>query len=525
MLALQRALLRAPRSIKLAAQKELAERNLINFVHLMWPAVEPARKMVDGWVIEAICEHLEAVTNGDIRKLLINVPPGFMKSMLVDVFWPAWEWGPRDMGWTRYVCTSYSSSLTIRDNERFGFIVQSALYQELWGDRFTIEREPVIKIQNDRRGWKLATSVGGIGTGERGDRVIIDDPNNVKEAESDTIRNSTNTWFREVMPNRVNDIDASAFVVIQQRTHEEDVSGTIITQEMGYEHLSIPMEFDSARRCFTTIGWEDPRDTDGELAWVERFPAPAVAQLEKDLGPYAYSGQYQQSPSPRGGGILMRDWWQLWDDPQFVQKYKNDKGQNVEKLHFPDFSYILASVDTSSTDKQENDEQAITVWGVWTDRAGMLKVMLVEAWEGRLQFHALVEKIIDIGKRRKVDDLVIENKNNGIAVAQEVRRLCSAEDFRIIEFNPEGDKVARAHAVVPVFYNGLVYAPDRKWAQLVIDRCAQFPRIAQKGLVDTVTQALLWLRRNGMAKLVSEAQREQMAAKQYRRTAKPIYEV
>ena len=234
-----------------------AEERLIDFIELLWHTAEPARDFVRGWAIEAVCEHLEAVTSGDIKRLIINVPPGFLKSMATCVFWPAWEWGPCDMPFNRYICTSYSSSLTERDNLRTLQVVHSPLFKEHWGDRFKVN-ESMVKIMTDKTGWKLATSVGGVGTGERGDRVIVDDPNSVRQAESKIIRESTNSWMKEVMPTRLNDPRTSAIVLIQQRTHEEDVTGFLLSEGGDYEHLMIPMEWDG-RRYTTSIGWTDPR--------------------------------------------------------------------------------------------------------------------------------------------------------------------------------------------------------------------------------------------------------------------------
>ena len=149
-----------------------AQESLLDFVRLTWHVIEPSRDFVEGWVIEAICDHLEAVSDGEINRLLINVPPGFTKSLLTDVFWPAWEWGPRDEPTLRYLCFSYSDALTKRDNGRFKNLITSDIYRRFWGDRFGPgEQFGRRKIENDRTGWKFASSVGGVGTGERGDRV------------------------------------------------------------------------------------------------------------------------------------------------------------------------------------------------------------------------------------------------------------------------------------------------------------------------------------------------------------------
>ena len=304
-----------------------AEESLFEFIKLMWPVLEPNREFVDGWAIRAICDHLEAVTRGEIRRLLMNVPPGFMKSLTTQVFWPAWEWGPRNLPSMRYVGASYADQLTVRDNRRTRNLITSELYQRLWGDRFFLTQDQNAKVRFDTNhtGFKLATSVGGLGMGERGDRFIIDDPNNVKTGESEAVRNEVLQWFTEVVPTRINDPMLSAIIVIMQRVNEQDVSGLILANELGYEHLCIPMEFelDHPHKSKTSIHFVDPRTEDGELAWPERFPKE---HLEKDLKPslrawggsYAEAGQLQQRPSPRGGGMFKKDNWKFVDQAPTV---------------------------------------------------------------------------------------------------------------------------------------------------------------------------------------------------------------
>ena len=238
-------------------KEQAREGGLINFVRYFWDVLEPQTEFVEGEALDAICQHLEAVTFGDINRLLINVPPGFMKSLLTDVFWPAWEWGPMEMPHLRYVAFSYAAGLTERDNGKFRDLITSQKYQELWGDKFKTRKIGEVKITNDKTGSKLATSVGGIGTGERGDRIILDDPHNVKEGESEAVRGETVRWFRESLSNRLNSMEQSAIVVIMQRVHEADVSGTIIENGFAdYVHLMIPMEYDAGRHCTTPI-WTD----------------------------------------------------------------------------------------------------------------------------------------------------------------------------------------------------------------------------------------------------------------------------
>ena len=288
---------------------------LLDYITLYWDCLEPGRKFINGWAVGAICEHLQAVTDGQIRRLLMNVPPGCMKSLTTNVFWPSWEWGPRNRPDMRYVCASYSEALTIRDNRRCRSLIQSERYQRAFGHRYALASDQSAKVRfdTDKTGFKIATSVGGLGTGERGDRFIIDDPHNVKDSESDVIRDSTLQWFTEVVPTRIIDAKSSAIVVIMQRVHERDVSGHILAKELNYDLLCLPMEYepDHPHKSHSIINFVDPRIEPGTLLWPERFPKDYLdGELKPVLsswgGNYAIAGQLQQRPAPRGGGMFKK---------------------------------------------------------------------------------------------------------------------------------------------------------------------------------------------------------------------------
>lgn len=501
--------------------KQVGRGGLIEFVRYFWAVLEPQTDMVEGWPLEAICAHLEAVTFGEITRLLMNVPPGFMKSLLTDVFWPAWEAGPMNMPHLRYVAFSYSASLTERDNRRFRDLIRSPEYQLLWGSRFNLLKQGETLVTNDKTGWKLATSVGGVGTGERGDRVLLDDPHNIKEAESDQVRGETVRWFHEAMENRLNDLKRSAIVVIMQRVHEMDVSGAIL-KGGGYVHLCIPMEFEANRRCATKIGWADPRKDDGELAWPARFGSAEILPFKRRA--YMWAGQYQQRPEPRGGGIFKRHWWQCWHD-ETAAKF------GVKPGFLPPFSYVLGILDTAYTEKEENDPCAMTVLGLFSDPRGNPNVMLVTAWEEWLEFNPLVEKTAKTARDCKIDRLLIEAKASGHSVAQELTRRFARDGYAIEAVDPgKGDKVARAYAVTAAFEDGQVWAPGhkdgtwRRYAERVIDQMATFPRSTHKDLTDTMTMGIKYLRDYGLLKRHEEHAREVLDQMRHRGRDRPVYD-
>jgi len=531
-----------PDELLFLLDKADCEDSFVDFIKLAWHVVEPGQDYVHNWHIDMIAAHLTAITDEMMiddekyyNRLLINVPPGAMKSLLTNVFWPAWEWGPRNMPHLRYVCASHGQELAIRDSTKMRRLIQSEWYQSLWGDRVTLtgDQNAKTKFENTATGFRQAVAAGGI-TGARGDRVIIDDPHTVESAASDQMRSTTIDWFLQAVPTRLNNPDKSAIVVIMQRLHEEDVSGVILDKGLGYDHIMLPMEYEPLRAAPTMLGWEDQRETLGELLFPERFPEHVVERDKRAMGPYAVSGQFQQIPTPADGGIIKRDWWQLWE---------NDS--------FPAFDYIIASLDTAYTEKTENDPSALTIWGVYTEdpisteamkkplglkdmfqkergyKAPHPKVMLVNAWAERLELHQLVTKVAETLKKYKADAILIEDKAAGHSVAQELRRLYNHLGFMVITDNPNGiDKRSRLYSVQHIFAEGLVYAPDKSWADMVITQSAIFPKGKHDDLVDTVSMALRHLRKTGMIARPEEAQNDYESSIQHRGAPPaPLYAV
>ena len=324
-----------------------AEERLYDYVRLMFHVVEPEEDFIESWALGAQCEHLQAITDGHIRRLLINVPPGFMKSLSC-VFWSSWEWGPRAMPHIRTVSASYNDDLTLRDNRRCRSVIQSEEFQARWGGRFALmgDQNEKRKFENDRTGFRQATTIGGIGTGARGHRFVIDDPHSVKTSDSDAIREGALQWFSEVVPSRLIRKSRDAILLIMQRVHERDCSGLAIAKDLGYEHLMLPMEFEPKFVCFTHVPkfgqeprkmrrvkeeseplpyWvEDPegdevycwdeRIKEGELLNPDFIDAKTLEEQKAEMsawgGPFAVAGQMQQRPFPRGGGWFKREEFQ-----------------------------------------------------------------------------------------------------------------------------------------------------------------------------------------------------------------------
>lgn len=290
-------------------EAEICRRSLRAFVRRAWHVVEPATPFVAGWHIDAVCEHLEAVEAGQIRRLLMNFPPRHMKSLMVGVLWPTWIWVRRPD--RRFLNASYIAQLATRDCVKSRRLITSPWFQARFGHRFhlTGDQNEKTKYENNASGFRAAYGVGGA-TGEGGDFIVVDDPHNIIEGESEARRGEVLIWWDEVMSTRLNDPKTGAHVIVMQRVHERDLSGHVLEQG-GYEHLMLPAEYDPKRSCVTVLGQVDPRITEGELLWPERFDAAAIAQLKTRLGSYGTAGQLQQQPTARKGGAFDRAWFDI----------------------------------------------------------------------------------------------------------------------------------------------------------------------------------------------------------------------
>ena len=290
--------------------KERAETRLIEFVRQAWEAVEPDRDFVDSWHVEGICGELEAVARKETRNLIINIPPGCMKSLLCNVFWPAWVWIQNPSA--RFMFASYSEDLSLRDSLKMRYLVESSWYKENWGDRvrLRIDQNQKRKYETTAGGWRLATSVGGRGTGEHPDYIGIDDPHNVKEAESDVERKSALEWFDGTISLRGATRNVCR-VLVMQRLHCEDLSGHLLSKQgVNPVHVCLPMEYEEDRMPPTPSGFSDPRTEEGELLCPCLFTPEMVETAKAELASeYKRAGQLQQRPVPRAGGMFKLEWF------------------------------------------------------------------------------------------------------------------------------------------------------------------------------------------------------------------------
>lgn len=450
-----------------AIRAERARRSLREFIQQAWQVLEPDTPYQHNWHIDAKAEHLEAVTNGQIRKLIINEPPGHMKSLSVCVFWVCWQW--IDRPYWRYLCASYAGHLSTRDSEKCKFLIQSEWYQRHFGSRYSLTTQNKDELKNDKLGFRLATSIGGVGTGERVHTAINDDLIRANDALSEAMRKQAIAHL-QAMSTRAVDPKTYSQVLIQQRVHEGDPTGWA-REQGGWEELILPAEFVSGKRAATSIGWKDPRTEDGELLWPEKYGHPEIEEIKIGLGSYGASAQLQQDPMPGDGGL-----------------FKPDCITIIEAL--PVGLRMARGWDLAATEEFESSQADWTVgFKIGQDAVGRLYICDVKRFRGSPM---AVENAILQTAAMDGHDVPISGPQDpgqaGKAQAAHFIRMLAGYD---VEFTPEtGSKVTRASPFAAQVEAGNVYMLRADWNKLFLDETRVFPFGKWDDQVDAGSRAL-----------------------------------
>lgn len=433
------------------ARREAKKLTLHGFVQRFWHLVEPDRPFIDNWHIQALCLVLEGVTRGDHPRVIINVPPGTMKSLLVNVFWPSWEWS-KNAAW-RHFSASYGAHLSIRDNLRVRDLIKSAEFMELFPEvQIKEDRNNKMRFDTTKGGWRIASSVYGVGTGEHPDRIVIDDPLTAQQARSDLERQAANDWFDRTLSTR-GVIRGARVVVVMQRLHEEDLSGHLLAKG-GFLHVCFPMEYELTNA--KDENWRpdprDPRTHPGELLWPKLFPGPVVRALARDLGPYGAAGQLQQRPAPEGGGLFKRDWFKTVDVAPVVAR----RVRGWDTAATADGGDWTVGVRIAyALDGRVYIEDVVR--GQWSP-SGVDNVMLMTAESDGAKVAQREEK---------------EGGSAGKAVIQARSKLLNKFDYAGVQAT--GDKVTRSKPYRSQVEAGNVYLVKGAWNKDYLDELCDFP--------------------------------------------------
>ncbi len=486
-----------PSTSELDAEK--LKRKFSLFVRAAWALLVPAHPLIEHFALDAVCDHLQAVTEGHIKKLIINIPPGLAKSTLVAVLWPVWEWANRPE--TQWMFATYAKDLTFRDAKRRRDLMNDPWYRERWGKKFSLTDEGVAYVKNTVQGHMFSTSTEGQTTGWRGDRLVLDDPQDPKGVESEIKRESTIEWLTRTWPTRINrGSPYAAEVLIQQRLHERDATGLYLL-DGGWTHLKIPLEYDG-KKYSTSIGYSDPRETKGESISERIYPKDDTEALKRRLGPYGTSGQLQQEPAPSEGAIIKAAW---------IRSYPESAVKLSDKISLPaPFSvnvkpldhFRFCTIDPAATEKtttkptkqSDPDYFVIAAWCVYLTPTGPALMLLdllrerlegpdhgstVQAWHDTWKF-----SIIGVESVAFQLTLFQSLKRRGLPV----REMSTKEDAFI---RIDGDKTARAYAATPLMADGRFFVPTyATWLGEYIRELTLYPNAAHDDMVDATTYAV-----------------------------------
>lgn len=492
----------------LADQAEAWSADLYTFLKQAWPVLEPDTPFVEGWHIRSVCQHLEAVSAGELRRLIINIPPATSKSTAVSVVWPVWDWIHKPN--RSFITGSYhidlASSLSVKSRD----LIRSWWFQSRWGHIVRMKGDEDLKTsyRNDRRGRRYATSPGGGGTGQHAHIIIVDDPHNAKDAAGATpaALQPALEWQDGTLSTRFADPKTGAEVIIMQRLHEGDLCGHLLAKPGGgWTVLCLPEEYEPTHPNVTPpvvrlpSGRElagDPRTVPGELLCPARIgPLEHQARAE-DLGSFRASGQLQQRPTAVEGEILKRAHWMF-----YPTAWLDEEGRR----HLPAFTHVAQSWDTAFKDKSSSDFVVGQIWGihgadryllrVFRDRMNLTatKTAMKEAYAWATDRYP-----------RAAHKVLIEKSANGVDIIAELKR----EIPGVEPITAATDKTTRAIAASPALESGNVWIPGAKSlepagydsqltpassAQLV-EEAAVFPKGSHDDSVDAFSQAMNWAR-------------------------------
>ncbi len=469
---------------------------LYDFLKLVWPQVYPSSPFVDGWHYGLLCELYTACYLGQIRELVVNLPPGGGKSSLTCVVFPAWVWAKTPE--RSIIHAAYGEKLVHRDAADMLKLIQSNWWARRWGDRFKVPTVPAKGlIKNDRGGFRMGTTPGGEVTGFHANFQLLDDPNKPEELTKVGLQN-TRDWLSRTLDSRWRrPPQVNSLICIMQRLHCDDLAQTLL--DRGAVHACLPAQFDPARRCVTSYG-SDPRTTAGEVMDPVRLPLELIQHLRKNLGPINAAAQLDQNPVPEGGAVFQRDWLRFWStDPRAVAEGVTIAGVSVEgAVPFPcmarpaTFDHIIDSWDCAFKDEITSDFVAGQTWG----RSGVAFCLLNQIHD-QLNFPATMAAVLTLKAQWRATTVVVEDKANGTGVVQ----MLTSTVPGILAVDPRGGKFSRASASAGFWEAGNVFLPDPNmpgyaWVLAFIVELLSFPRAKHDDQVDAMTQSLLYLQEN-----------------------------
>lgn len=445
--------------------RALYRSDLSSFIRKTFEIVSPGEEFKHNWHIELIAKYLQACKDGDIKRLIINIPPRHLKSISVTVAFTTWLMGHDPT--CKILSASYSQSLSIKHSLDARAVIENPFYKFLFPDTELIrDQNTKSKFMTTQRGFRFATSVGGTITGEGGDFLIVDDPQNVKHAYSELFRENAKIWFDQAFTTRLNDKKQGCIIVVMQRLHEDDLTGHLL-KKGGWEHLKLPVIAEEDQE-FNIKDFKKLRK-EGDLLHPEALDQDDINNTKIELGSYGFAGQYQQNPMAAGGNIIKLEW---------IKTYRELP---------PEYKTYSWSWDTAIKVGQENDFSVGLLWAECNNG-----YYLIDFYKNKLEYPELRKMVNTLYNKHKSAEVLIEDKASGQQILQDFKR---ESNLPVIAMMPGKDmpsnKVERMNLISRLFEAGKVFLPqDAPWLSDVIQEFISFPSGRHDDICDAMTQYL-----------------------------------
>lgn len=452
-----------------AEYQTLLRKDFVTFIERSFYEINPQTELKMGLYIELIASMLEDCRTGKIKRLIISIPPRYLKSHCASIAFVAWLLGHNPA--TQAICVSYGQALAEKMARDCRTVMNSSWYKKTFRTRLSLEKQAVNDFFTTDMGLRMATSVGGVLTGRGADFIIIDDPMKPEDALSETQRTNVNEWFDGTLLSRLNDKANGCIIIIMQRLHQDDLVGHVLEKHGKWEVLNLPA-IAEANETFVINGALSQKlftRREGDALHAERESLDMLASFRQRMGDYNFSSQYQQNPIPLGGAMMKNQWIMYYD----------------ETMHHTEFGEIVQSWDTANKSGELNDYSVCTTWGRKNKRYYLLHV-----FRKRLNYPELKRAVKELFDQHKPGKVLIEDKASGTQLIQDLQ---SEGMFQVKAFEPPKgtDKIMRLHAVTALFENSLVYLPRQaSWLADYLHELTSFPGSKFDDQVDSTTQAL-----------------------------------
>jgi predicted phage terminase large subunit-like protein len=465
--------------LTLSEYQTLLRQDFYAFTERCFYELNPTATFMHNWHLTVITSRLEACRRGAITRLALNQPPRSLKTHCASVALPAFLLGHNPT--TQIICCSYAQDLAGKNSLDCRRIISSAWYQDLFPHtRLSPERQAVEEFVTTRQGFRLSTSVGGVLTGRGADFIIIDDPQRPSEALSDTQRAAVNEWFSHTLYSRLNNKSTGCIILIMQRLHENDLTGHVLsTEPWAVVRFPAIAEEDEAHVIQTPYGERRFERRAGEALHPEREPLEVLSRIRETLGEYNFACQYQQAPTPLGGGMVKAEWFKTYTEADRPAK----------------FEMIFQSWDSANKPTELSDYSVCTTWGLKDKHLYLLHVL-----RKRLGYPELKRAVREQAEAFGPQSILIEDRASGTQLIQE---LVSEGMHGIKKYQPTMDKVMRLHSITTTMENGFVHLPVKAaWLGDYLHELITFPKGKWDDQVDSTSQALDWSKQQAGTQLL-----------------------